>query len=255
MPLVAGIDAFRDAMAGHEDKYVLIGGGACSLLFEGTPQEFRLTKDLDIVILAASDDVEFGKRLWSFVRAGSYTCGVREDGSARYYRFTLPSDNGRMAGTDLPQEIELFSHVNWPVDAGVQIVPVPFDDDLSSLSAILLDEGYYRFIKEGIVIKHGVPIPDVLHVIPLKMRAHIDLNKRHENGEDVRRRNLTKHRSDVLALAGLLTDDDSCKLPSSIERDVKEFLDRLEEHAHNVRRKERPMIINTARFLAKAYCL
>ena len=63
MPVVAGIDAFRDAMAGFEDKYVLIGGGACSLLFEGTPQEFRLTKDLDIVILAASDDVEFGKRL------------------------------------------------------------------------------------------------------------------------------------------------------------------------------------------------
>lgn len=39
MPIVAGIDAFRDAMAGFEDKYVLIGGGACSLLFEGTPVE------------------------------------------------------------------------------------------------------------------------------------------------------------------------------------------------------------------------
>ena len=33
---------------------------------------------------------------------------------------------------------------------------------------------------------------DALHVIPLKMRAHIDLNKRHDNGEGVRRRNLTK---------------------------------------------------------------
>ena len=27
MPVVAGIDAFRDAMAGFEDKYVLNGGG------------------------------------------------------------------------------------------------------------------------------------------------------------------------------------------------------------------------------------
>ena len=160
-----------------------------------------------------------------------------------------------MAGTDLPQEIELFSHAIWPVDEGVQVVPVPFDDDLSSLSAILLDESYYRFIKEGIVIRHGVPIPDVLHVIPLKMRAHIDLNKRHDSGESVRRRNLTKHRSDVLALAGLLTDEDSCKLPASIERDAKEFLDGLEKHACNVRRKERPMIIDMARFLANVYGL
>ena len=38
MPVVAGIDAFRDALAGFEDKYVLIGGGACSLLFEEAPQ-------------------------------------------------------------------------------------------------------------------------------------------------------------------------------------------------------------------------
>lgn len=28
MPVVAGIDAFRDAMVGFEDKYVLIGGGS-----------------------------------------------------------------------------------------------------------------------------------------------------------------------------------------------------------------------------------
>ena len=31
MPRVAGIESFRDAMSGFEDKYVLIGGGACSL--------------------------------------------------------------------------------------------------------------------------------------------------------------------------------------------------------------------------------
>ena len=171
MPLVAGIDAFRDAMAGHEDKYVLIGGGACSLLFEETPLEFRLTKDLDVVVLAASDDVGLGEALWSFVRNGGYRCGAREDGSARYYRFTLPLER-QTAGVDLPQEIELFSHATWPVSEGVQIVPVPFGDDISSLYAILLNEDYYGFIKRGLVVKHGVPVPDALHIIPLKMCAH-----------------------------------------------------------------------------------
>lgn len=29
---VRGIELFRDAMRGHEDSYVLIGGSACDLL-------------------------------------------------------------------------------------------------------------------------------------------------------------------------------------------------------------------------------
>lgn len=28
MPTIAGIDKFKEAMAGHESEYVLIGGGA-----------------------------------------------------------------------------------------------------------------------------------------------------------------------------------------------------------------------------------
>jgi hypothetical protein len=58
--------------------------------------------------MAASDDLEFGRALWSFVRAGGYVCGVREDGSVRYYRFRLPPELGG-AGAKLPAEIELFS--------------------------------------------------------------------------------------------------------------------------------------------------
>ena len=254
MPIVAGIDAFRDAMAGLEDKYVLIGGGACSLLFDGTPVDFRLTKDLDVVVMAASDDVEFGKALWSFIRGGGYTYGVRENGSARYYRFWLPEE-ANVAGTGLPAEIELFSRASWPLDERIRIVPVPFDDDLSSLSAILLDEDYFGFIRQGIVSSHGVPVPDVLHIIPLKMRAHIDLNRRHENGEHVRRRNLTKHRADVLSLADLLTEGATCDLPTAIADDAREFVEGLEGYAMTVQRKQRPKIMEAARFLTEVYGL
>ena len=42
---------------------------------------------------------------------------------------------------------------------------------------------------------------------------------------------------------------------SAIERDAKEFLVGLEKHAQNVRRKERPKIIEAARFLAEVYGL
>ena len=112
---------------------------------------------------------------------------AREDGSTRYYRFTLPAEVDG-AEAKLPAEIELFSKAPWPVDEGVEVVPMPFDGDLSSLSAILLDENYFEFIREGIVGVHGVPVPDVLHIIPLKMRAHMDLSKRHDAGEHVRRK-------------------------------------------------------------------
>lgn len=254
MPVVAGIDAFRDALAGFEDKYVLIGGGACSLLFEEAPQGFRITKDLDVVILAATDDIEFGKALWSFVRAGGYSCGVREDGSARYYRFSLPDE---VVGLEpiMPAEIELFSKAPWQVGDGITVAPLPFDGDVSSLSAILLDDEYFEFIRRGIVMSHGVPVPDVLHIIPLKMRAHIDLNRRHDAGEHMRRKNLTKHRGDVVSLSDLLVEGDTCQLSASIASDAREFLDGLEEHAARLRRKEGQRILEAATFLRRVYGL
>lgn len=46
-----GIDKFRERFAGHEGEYVLIGGGACDLLFGEVGQDFRATKDLDLVLL------------------------------------------------------------------------------------------------------------------------------------------------------------------------------------------------------------
>lgn len=51
MPTVNGIEAFRDAMASHNDEYVLIGSGACSILFDAVGDSFRMTKDLDIIVL------------------------------------------------------------------------------------------------------------------------------------------------------------------------------------------------------------
>lgn len=51
MPVVNGIETFRDAMANHADEYVLIGGGACSILFDTADIPFRITKDLDVIVL------------------------------------------------------------------------------------------------------------------------------------------------------------------------------------------------------------
>ena len=40
MSVVDGLSKFKEAMAGHEDSYVLIGGGACSILFDEVGIDF-----------------------------------------------------------------------------------------------------------------------------------------------------------------------------------------------------------------------
>lgn len=50
--------------------------------------------------------------------------------------------------------IELFTRyldaIHLPKDA--VLTPLPMDDNISSLSAILLDNDYYEFLKQGKVV-------------------------------------------------------------------------------------------------------
>ncbi len=107
MPIVNGIEAFSHAMAAHANSYVLIGGGACSILFNEAGGDFRLTKDLDIVVLADHDDPGFARDLWRFVKDGGYESGSRKEGGCTYYRFQLPKSSPRIL--ELPGQIELFA--------------------------------------------------------------------------------------------------------------------------------------------------
>ena len=58
--MVKGIEVFRKHFAGYEDKYVLIGGTACDLLFQKNGLPFRATRDLDIILVAEALTPEFG---------------------------------------------------------------------------------------------------------------------------------------------------------------------------------------------------
>lgn len=166
MPRVAGIERFREAMSGHEGEYVLIGGGACSILFDEAGANFRLTKDLDIVVLVDDAGPSFGRAVWGFVREGGYEAGKRREGGCTYYRFTLPEDSPNTGA--FPGEIELFArHPDFELeDEGSHVAPLPFDGTVSSLSAIILDDGYYEFIRANVTTADGVPLLSALHIIP-----------------------------------------------------------------------------------------
>ena len=107
--MVNGIIIFREYFKGFEDQYVLIGGAACDIVFENRKAEFRMTKDLDMVLIVEALTPEFGDRFWQF------------------YRFDKPeADN-------YPRTIELFCRENFKLREMTGITPIHVNDSVSSL--------------------------------------------------------------------------------------------------------------------------
>lgn len=67
------------------------------------------------------------------------------------------------------------------------------DENISSLSAILLDDNYYEFLKQGKVTVDGVTVLDAAYLIPFKAKAWMDLTDRKAAGEHVDSKNIKKH--------------------------------------------------------------
>ena len=70
--MVKGMDQFKAHFADFADRYVLIGGAACFLAMKEAGLEFRVTKDLDIVLCLEALDPEFVGAFWDFVKKGGY---------------------------------------------------------------------------------------------------------------------------------------------------------------------------------------
>lgn len=217
---VYGIETFRSAFAGVSGSYALIGGSACDLIMADIGLDFRATKDLDVVVLTDRPSAEFGHTLWRFVRSGGYSCGHRSDGAMQFYRFFNPTTAG------YPRMIELFSrHPDFPLhDESSVVGPLPMDDDLSSLSATLLDDDYYSFLTQGLEHVDGLSIVNAAHLIPLKARAHIDLHRQRDAGHHVNTADLKKHQKDVLRLVTVLPEGLTVDLSDKIRTDMRDFV-------------------------------
>ncbi|MCD4670921.1 MAG: hypothetical protein K8S14_10805 [Actinomycetia bacterium] len=172
--MVKGLDLFRDHFSGFADCYVLIGGTACDLMMSNAGLVFRVTKDLDIVLCVEALDSSFVKAFWAFVHAGQYQLQETATGERRFYRFQRPADGA------YPAMLELFSRVPdaLSVVEGSRLTPIPVDEEVSSLSAILLDNDYYDWIHAGKREVEGVPIVGPEHMVPLKAKAWLDLRAR-----------------------------------------------------------------------------
>lgn len=134
--------------------------------------------------------------------------------------------------------IELFTRksdaIQLPDDA--ILTPLPIDESISSLSAILLDDDYYAFLKSGRIKISNITVLDAAHLIPFKAKAWIDLSQRKLSGEHVDTKNIRKHKNDVFRLTELLQEDllIPLALPQSIKKDMKRFIEEMRKEDLNV---------------------
>ncbi len=219
--MVRGLHLFKEHFASYMDCYALIGGTACAVVMEDAGMDFRVTKDLDIVLYVEALDKEFVKAFREFVRKGGYQNQQKSTGKKVFYRYSSPTN------ADLPFMLELFSRLpdEIELDEGVHLTPIPVEEEVTSLSAILLDSDSYRFVQEGKVEIGGLSLVGPEHLIPLKARAWIDLCDRRKKGEKINTRNIRKHRNDILRLYLLLSSDTRILLPDLVKQDMESFVE------------------------------
>lgn len=223
--MVKGLNTFREFFKDYSNNYILIGGAACDEHLSELGLNFRVTKDLDIIIIVEALNLDFVIKFWKFISIGKYEFQEMSSGEKKYFRFIKP------AVEDFPYQIELFSRNPDLFDLAdnSRFTPIPVEDDLSSFSAILLDDEYYNF-----TITHGLKNEDlnlasIESLICLKARAYLDLKVRKETGEAIDNNKIKKHKNDIFRLATILTADKKIKLPDGIHKDLFNALNEIEK--------------------------
>jgi hypothetical protein len=218
--MIKGIEVFRERLKSFKKDYVIIGGAACDALMSDAGFNFRVTRDIDIVLLIENMNGDFAQKIWNFIKEGKYENSGKNK-SKQYYRFSNPENE------NFPSMLELFSRkpdlFNSIKEA--RILPVRMPGYVSSLSAILLNEEYYQFIKSNTVEINGLVLASPESLITLKSKAYLDLNERRNNGESIDSRDIKKHKNDIIRLTQLLIPDKQIELTELIKTDMSKFLD------------------------------
>lgn len=224
--MVSGLESFKKAFAGYEDCYTVIGGTACDILMSEADLDFRATKDVDMILIIENRFKEFSEILWKYIKEGEYTCGrkIKDEVRTEFFRFTDPKSS------KYPKMIELFSK-----DPGYQlydedtvITPLHIEEGVSSLSAIMLNDDYYNFMMDGREVVAGVGVLSAEYLIPLKIRAWVDLTERKNNGIHVDDKNIKKHKYDVFRLYNLVVPERRIKITKTMKEDINIFLEAID---------------------------
>ncbi len=218
-----GLDKFREAFSEFSDNYVVIGGTACDITMTNTVVRARATHDIDMIVIVENMNEAFASRFWQFVREAGYRPERRKQEDGKPHKYELYRFLDGKEG--YPEMIELLSRhpdvLGEP--KGLTIEPLPTDEAVSSLSAIIMDDDYYHFTVAHSQLTDGIRHADSAALIALKAKAYLNLLADRQDGKHVNSKDIKKHRSDVLKNVVIITDD-SIKAPASIVACVREFV-------------------------------
>ncbi len=233
---VHGIERIREYLGEFKHNYVIIGGTATNMNLENSALEGRMTHDIDMIVVCEAISIDYLNRFWDMIRAGGYEPGIIKTPTGlkrTYYRFVNPKD------LTFPKYIELFCRVpesiNVPND--IHLVHISNDnDDLSSFSAIMMDDDYYNFAVSHAIELQGVQVLDKFSLIVLKAKAYISNLARKQAGNKVQQDDIDKHKKDVYRLSFLLDEEkDRIELSENIQKDMRQFLETVREHEINTK--------------------
>lgn len=225
--MVRGLDIFREHFKDYAENYVIIGGTACDININELGLTPRATKDIDIILVVEALNSEFVKHFWEFIKSGNYGGKEKNMDDRKYYRFLKPKNE------EYPFQIELFSRIPDLIDdleEDSHLTPIPANTDISSLSAILMNDEYYNFTIEHSQTEQNIHKANTEALICLKARAYLDYKTRKENGEKVDDKQLKKHKADVFRLVLLLNGEDRFQLPQNIKKDLQEFTEAVKDN-------------------------
>ena len=137
----------------------------------------------------------------------------------------LPYFNSHVQQFVTPRRLRCVQRFESAQDLQQCHFPVPVDDDLSSLSSILMDEDYYNFTINNTTQHEGLRLAEPQALICLKAFAYINMIVQMEKGEKIDEKNIRKHRSDVFRLMLLLPGDRAYAIPEVIQGDLKRFVE------------------------------
>lgn len=222
--MVGGLDKFRKAFADYTDNFVIIGGTACDEVLSGTVMRPRPTLDIDIIVIVENMSFEFANAFWRFISEGGYRPGVRKntDNSPKYVLYSF--DNGAVG---YPMKIELLSRHNEVFTNAAHREPLPIDGEVSSLSAIILDEPYYNLTVRNSFISNGLRYASPVALAALKARAYLNLLAERASGHHVNSKDILKHRNDVLKLTATMTPGQTAEVGQEVIDTVNEFANGL----------------------------
>ena len=226
--MVNGLEVFRNYFSGDEDKYVLIGGTACDICFTDNAATFRATKDFEMVLIVEALTPDFGVKIWNFINEGGYAHRATKEGKPQFFRFTEP------ANPEYPKMIELFARTEFELAEPSVLTPIHIDDEISSLSGILLNEEYYKILLDGRQVINSLSVLRPEYLILFKAKAYLDLKEKKESGEEIHSSEYKKHKKDILRIVVELTVERPSELPAQVLNDILNFIESLSSDPFDV---------------------